>query len=314
VLPDIPTVAEFVPGYEFSFWTGIGAPKNTPAAIVDKLNTEINAALADPNMKARLAELGATALPGSLADFGINSITGDDNIRWRDRRRCECRLKSAAGGAAMEEITDWLEKLGMSEYTQSFAEHRIDVSVLRHLTDQDLKDIGIPLGHRRKILAAIGELTGTAPATPKFAGTEPGADAAERLYTDCSEYYEAEAVALGETMGERVEAKAFARSVTNEFENYVKLNKRVPPEVVGVVQQIEDYAKLADTVASHLALKIPDRQAIPGDHVGHRAAREGARPDRQRDFGAAGREAHPHARQAADGEDPTRTNSPAISA
>src|SRR5499426_313426 len=81
-------------------------------------------------------------------------------------------------------------------------------------------------------------------------------------YTDCSEYYEAEAVPLGETMGERVEAKAFARSVTTEFENYVKLNKRVPPEVVGVVQQIEDYAKLADTVASHLALKIPDRQAI----------------------------------------------------
>jgi Tripartite tricarboxylate transporter family receptor len=95
VLPDIPTVAEFVPGYEFSFWTGIGAPKNTPAAIVDKLNTEINAALADPKMKARLAELGATALPGSPADFGINSITGEDNIRWRDRRRCECRLKSA---------------------------------------------------------------------------------------------------------------------------------------------------------------------------------------------------------------------------
>jgi ATP-dependent Lon protease len=81
-------------------------------------------------------------------------------------------------------------------------------------------------------------------------------------YTDCSEYYEAEAVALGDTMGERVEAKALARSVTNDFESYVKLNKRVSPEAVGVVQQIEDYAKLADTVASHLALKIPDRQAI----------------------------------------------------
>jgi ATP-dependent Lon protease len=81
-------------------------------------------------------------------------------------------------------------------------------------------------------------------------------------YTDCSEYYEAEAVALGDTMGESVEAKAFARSVTTEFESYAKLNKRVPPEAVGVVQQIEDYAKLADTVASHLALKIPDRQAI----------------------------------------------------
>src|SRR3979409_2331107 len=90
-----------------------------------------------------------------------------------------------------------------------------------------------------------------------------GAQRAKVLkYTDRREYYEAEAVALGDTMGERVEAKALARSVTNEFESYVKLNKKVPPEVVGVVQQIEDYAKLADTVASHLALKIPDRQAI----------------------------------------------------
>src|SRR6266852_232915 len=81
-------------------------------------------------------------------------------------------------------------------------------------------------------------------------------------YTDRSEYYEAEAVALVDTMGERIEAEALARSVTNEFESYVKLNKKVSPEVVGVVQQIEDYAKLADTVASHLAVKIPDRQAI----------------------------------------------------
>jgi len=70
VLPDIPTVAEFVPGYESSFWTGVGAPKSTPPEIVDKLNKEINAALADPKMKARFAELGATALLGSPADFG----------------------------------------------------------------------------------------------------------------------------------------------------------------------------------------------------------------------------------------------------
>src|SRR5262249_31269386 len=69
VLPDIPTVAEAVRGYESSFWTGVGARKNTPVEIVDKLNREINAALADPKMKARLAELGATALPGSPADF-----------------------------------------------------------------------------------------------------------------------------------------------------------------------------------------------------------------------------------------------------
>ena len=81
-------------------------------------------------------------------------------------------------------------------------------------------------------------------------------------YTDCSEYYEAEAVALGDTIGERLEAEALARSATTEFESYVKLNKKVPPEVVGVVQQIEDYAKLADMIAAHLALKIPDRQAI----------------------------------------------------
>jgi tripartite-type tricarboxylate transporter receptor subunit TctC len=79
-LPDIPTVAEFVPGYESSFWTGVGAPKNTPAEIVDKLNKEINAALADAKMKARLAELGATALPGSHADFG--KLIGDETDKW----------------------------------------------------------------------------------------------------------------------------------------------------------------------------------------------------------------------------------------
>ena len=58
VLPDIPTVGDFVPGYEASAWFGVGAPKDTPAEIVDKLNKEINAGLADPKMKARLADLG----------------------------------------------------------------------------------------------------------------------------------------------------------------------------------------------------------------------------------------------------------------
>jgi tripartite-type tricarboxylate transporter receptor subunit TctC len=79
-LPDIPTVAEFVPGYESSFWTGVGAPKNTPAEIVDKLNDEINSALADPKMKARLAELGATAVPGSPADFG--KLIAEETEKW----------------------------------------------------------------------------------------------------------------------------------------------------------------------------------------------------------------------------------------
>ena len=81
-------------------------------------------------------------------------------------------------------------------------------------------------------------------------------------YTDRSDYYEATAVVLQDDMGDKVEAEALARSVVTEFENYVKLNKKVSPEVVGVVQQIEDYAKLADTVASHLAVKIPDKQGI----------------------------------------------------
>src|SRR3979490_305905 len=81
-------------------------------------------------------------------------------------------------------------------------------------------------------------------------------------YGERTDYYEAEAIALADNSGERVEAEALARSVVTEFESYVKLNKKVSPEVVGVVQQIEDYAKLADTVASHLAVKIPDKQAI----------------------------------------------------
>ena len=82
----------------------------------------------------------------------------------------------------MQQIADWLEKLGMPEYVQCFADNKIDVSVLRHLTDQDLKDIGIPLGHRRKMLAAITEMTGTAPATPAATpATEPKPqDTAER--------------------------------------------------------------------------------------------------------------------------------------
>jgi class 3 adenylate cyclase/predicted ATPase len=82
----------------------------------------------------------------------------------------------------MQEIADWLRKLGMSEYAQRFAENGIDLSALRHLTDQDLKDIGVLLGHRRKMLAAIGELTPAAPAKPvPAAGMEPKTqDTAER--------------------------------------------------------------------------------------------------------------------------------------
>jgi ATP-dependent Lon protease len=91
---------------------------------------------------------------------------------------------------------------------------------------------------------------------------EGAARARVNHYTSREEYYEAEAVVLADTAGDQVEAEALARSVVNEFEGYVKLNKKVSPEVIGVVQQIEDYAKLADAVASHLAIKIPDKQVI----------------------------------------------------
>ena len=77
-----------------------------------------------------------------------------------------------------------------------------------------------------------------------------------------TDFYEASAVVLADEMGDKVEAEALARSVVTEFEGYVKLNKKVSPEVVGVVQQIEDYGKLGDTVASHLAVKIPDKQTV----------------------------------------------------
>src|SRR6266705_2621486 len=81
-------------------------------------------------------------------------------------------------------------------------------------------------------------------------------------YTARTDYYEAEAEVLADTVGDAVEAEAMSRSVVTEFEGYVKLNKKVSPEVVGVVQQISDYGKIADTVASHLAVKIADKQGI----------------------------------------------------
>jgi tripartite-type tricarboxylate transporter receptor subunit TctC len=80
VLPDIPTVAEFLPGYEASTWFGVGAPKDTPRAIIDKLNSEINAGLADPQMKARIADLGGTVLAASPADFG--KLIAHDTEKW----------------------------------------------------------------------------------------------------------------------------------------------------------------------------------------------------------------------------------------
>jgi tripartite-type tricarboxylate transporter receptor subunit TctC len=79
-LPDVPTVSEFVPGYEASGWSGVCAPKNTPTDIINRLNKEINAGLADPKTKARLADLGATTLAGSSADFG--KLIADETEKW----------------------------------------------------------------------------------------------------------------------------------------------------------------------------------------------------------------------------------------
>jgi len=79
-LPDLPTVGEFVPGYEASAWYGIGGPRKTPNEIIEKLNKEANAGLADAKLKVRLADLGGTLIPGSPADFG--KVIADETEKW----------------------------------------------------------------------------------------------------------------------------------------------------------------------------------------------------------------------------------------
>jgi tripartite-type tricarboxylate transporter receptor subunit TctC len=80
VLPEVPTVGDFVPGYEASSWFGVAAPKDTPAAIVDSLNREINAGLADPRIRARLADMSGMPLTGLPADFG--RLIADETEKW----------------------------------------------------------------------------------------------------------------------------------------------------------------------------------------------------------------------------------------
>jgi tripartite-type tricarboxylate transporter receptor subunit TctC len=80
VLPDLPTVAEFLPGYEATSWVGIGVTRNTPPEIIDKLNKEINAGIADPKISARLKDLGGIMLPGSAADFG--KLIAGETEKW----------------------------------------------------------------------------------------------------------------------------------------------------------------------------------------------------------------------------------------
>ena len=118
VLPDIPTVGEFVPGYEASAWQGIGAPKNTPAEIIDRLNKEINAGLADPRIKAQLTNSGGSVLALSSSDFGKliaeeaekwGKVSERPTSRWNNRGSLEARysitprpqaLAAQAGGGA----------------------------------------------------------------------------------------------------------------------------------------------------------------------------------------------------------------------
>jgi|SRR5712671_4234824 len=79
-LPDVPSVSDFVPGYEASSWHGVGVPRNTPSEIIEKLNKEINAGLADSKLKTRLADLGATVFAGSPANFG--KFIADETEKW----------------------------------------------------------------------------------------------------------------------------------------------------------------------------------------------------------------------------------------
>ena len=81
LLPDVPTIGEFLPGYEARGWYGLVAPKSTPIEIVERLNKEVNAALADPNMQKRLTDVGAAVFAGSPADFG--KFIADEIDKWR---------------------------------------------------------------------------------------------------------------------------------------------------------------------------------------------------------------------------------------
>jgi hypothetical protein len=110
--------------------------------------------------------------------FGSASRLATYQVKLRVRR-VEAR-KCAGHGAVMQEIADWLTRLGLPEYARAFAENGIDVSVLPHLTDQDLKDIGVLLGHRRKMLAAIAQLPPSATLEPAHRSEPKAQDTAER--------------------------------------------------------------------------------------------------------------------------------------
>jgi SAM domain (Sterile alpha motif) len=171
----------------------------------------------------------------------------------------------------MHQIADWLEKLGMSEYAQRFTENDIDTSVLPHLTDQDLKELGISLGHRRKMLAATGELAGAAPATPKpVAATETKTeDNAERRF------------GFLEPNGERV------RSTVSETggggDASLAIGRR---SISGALDR--DFFQVADEAINELrhAVKLDSHQAPPiAEGNGWLGAEEVIEEDQRREIG-----------------------------
>ncbi len=130
--------------------------------------------------------------------------------------------------------------------------------------------------------------------------------AAIRRYTDNENYFEAEVERVEETVGSEDEIEALARSVVSQFESYVKLNKKISPEVLGTASQIEDYSKLADTIATPSRHQDRREAADPRGHFGLRAAGARLHADGERDLGAPGRAQDQKPRQAPDGEDAAR--------
>ena len=205
----------------------------------------------------------------------------------------------SAGKAAMQQITDWLKQLGMSEYAERFVESDVDASVLRDLTDQDLKELGVSLGHRRKILRAIAELSGVAPTRPQPALTElKPQDTAEREQVDGMFSDLVGSTALSARMDPedlREVISAYQRCVAETVQRFGGFVAKYMGDGVlvyfGYPQAHEDDAERAvraglELVATVSALKT---HTCPSDPCRHRNGSGGCwRPDRLKRFSRAG--------------------------
>ena len=125
-------------------------------------------------------------------------------------------------------------------------------------------------------------------------------------YTDNPDYFEASVELVDEEVGAEEEVEALARSVVGQFESYVKLNKKISPEVLGTLGQIDDHSKLADTIASHLAIKISDKQELLETTVISERLEPCIWADGERNLSAAGGKEDPQQSQTPDGEDAAR--------